>query len=145
MKKIIAFADEFGNNSFDFSSQGSHFIVTSVIMNLDELEENNKKLEAIRKKHFQTGEIKSSKVSKNHSRRKRILRELNTLNFSIYSVVVDKKKLFVLLGFSSTSYIKESIEANYLVNNRTETRTQDYIGNNIIRYELIQKEVRIKF
>lgn len=94
MKKIIAFADEFGNNSFDFESQGSHFIVTSVIMNLDELDENNKKLEEIRKKHFQTGEIKSSKVGKNNSRRKKILNELNSINFSIYSVVVDKEKLF---------------------------------------------------
>lgn len=94
MKKIIAFADEFGNNSFDFNSQGSHFIITSVIMNSDELVENNKKLEVIRKKHFQTGEIKSSKVGKNHNRRKKILKELNLVNFSIYSVVVDKRKLY---------------------------------------------------
>jgi len=94
MNKIIAFADEFGNNSFDFDTQGSHFIVTSIIMNFDELNENNIKLEKIRKKYFQTGEIKSSKVAKNHNRRKRILTELNTINFSIYSVVVDKRKLY---------------------------------------------------
>ena len=28
---ITAFADEFGNNSFDFDSQGTHFIIATVI------------------------------------------------------------------------------------------------------------------
>jgi len=94
MKKIIAFADEFGNNSFDFDSQGSHFIIASVIINYDELEEVNGQLESIRKKYFQTGEIKSSKVSKNHSRRINILEEIKAVNFSVYAVVIDKRQLF---------------------------------------------------
>ena len=29
MKKVIAFADEFGNNSFDFDTQESHFIIVA--------------------------------------------------------------------------------------------------------------------
>lgn len=53
-----------------------------------------------------------------------------------YNFSIDKWSLFVSTGVSSTSYIKESIEANYLVYDRTETRTQDSQGNNIIRYEL---------
>jgi len=60
-----------------------------------------------------------------------------------YNFSIDQKKLFVLVGFSSTSYIKESIEANYIVNNRTETRTQDYNGNNIVQYVLIQNKEKI--
>lgn len=60
-----------------------------------------------------------------------------------YNFSMDKKQLFVSVGFSSTSYIKESIEASYLVNNRTVTRTEDHIGNNIVRYELIQEEEKI--
>lgn len=48
MKKVIAFADEFGNNSFDFENQGSHFIIASVIMNQDELNEIQIQLEEIR-------------------------------------------------------------------------------------------------
>lgn len=94
MKKVIAFADEFGNNSFDFKNQGSHFIIASVIMNLDELETINSQLEAIRKKYFQTGEIKSNKVKGNHQRRLLILNSLKEINFNIYAVVIDKKKLF---------------------------------------------------
>lgn len=58
MKRVIAFADEFGNNSFDFETQGSHFIVASVIVNVSEVNEVEKQLEEIRLKYFQTGEIK---------------------------------------------------------------------------------------
>lgn len=94
MKKVIAFADEFGNNSFDFESQGSHFIIASVIINLDELPSIQNELEQIRKKHFQTGEIKSNKVKSNHKRRIRILNELSDLKFSVYAVIIDKRKLF---------------------------------------------------
>lgn len=94
MKRVIAFADEFGNNSFDFENQGSHFIIASVIMNQDELPEIQEQLESIRKKYFQAGEIKSSKVKYNHKRRILILKELQSINFSVYAVVIDKRKLF---------------------------------------------------
>ena len=90
MKKVIAFADEFGNNSFDFDSQGSHFIIASVIMNQDELGKIQNQLEEIRKRFFQTGEIKSSKVKHNHQRRILLLKELQKVNFSVYAVVIDK-------------------------------------------------------
>jgi len=94
MKKVIAFADEFGNNSFDFDTQGSHFIIASVIMNQDELSEIQVQLEEIRKRFFQTGEIKSNKVKNNHNRRILILKKLKKVNFSVYAVVIDKRKLF---------------------------------------------------
>ncbi|MFY0591060.1 DUF3800 domain-containing protein [Roseivirga sp.] len=94
MKQVVAFADEFGNNSFDFKEQGSHFIVASVIINKDELKTVNQQLEEIRKKFFQTGEIKSNKVKYNHKRRILILKELSKINYSVYAVVVDKSKLF---------------------------------------------------
>lgn len=94
MKKVIAYADEFGTNSFDFEKQSTHFIIASVIINLDELDIVNIELEKIRKRFFQTGEMKSQKVSNNHNRRELILKELNKINYSIYAVVVDKRKLF---------------------------------------------------
>lgn len=94
MRKIVAFADEFGNNSFDFQSQSTHFIIASVIINADELDVVNQQLEVVRKKFFQTGEIKSKGVSKDFNRRKLILNSLGGINFSIYAVVVDKEKLF---------------------------------------------------
>ena len=86
MKKVIAFADEFGNNSFDFETQGSHFIIASVIINQDELEEIKIQLEEVRKRFFQTGEIKSNKVSKNHKNKLELGYLLNELNkLEIYS------------------------------------------------------------
>lgn len=92
--KIVAFADEFGNNSFDFENQGSHFIIASVIVNEEKLESLRETLETIRKRYFQTGEIKSRSVASNARRRKIILNELIKLDFSIYAVIVDKRKLY---------------------------------------------------
>lgn len=94
MKKVVAFADEFGNNSFNFKEQGSHFIIASVIINNENIKSVQIQLETIRKKYFQTGEIKSQKVSKNHKRRLLILKDLQSIKFNIYSVVVDKRKLY---------------------------------------------------
>ncbi|HYH15431.1 MAG TPA: DUF3800 domain-containing protein [Flavisolibacter sp.] len=93
-KRIFAYADEYGNNSFDFTTQGTHFIVASVIINAEEKENLEQEIETIRKKYFQTGEIKSKKVGDNHQRRTLILKELAKLNFNIYALVVDKQKLF---------------------------------------------------
>ena len=93
-KGVLSFADEYGNNSFDFTKQGTHFIVASIIIDESEKESIEASLELIRKKHFQTGEIKSQNVADNHKRRQLILNEILKLNFSIYAVVVDKQKLF---------------------------------------------------
>lgn len=96
LRKIIAFADEYGNNSFDFKKEGvsTHFIIASVIINYDEIDIINQGLETIRKKFFQTGEMKSKNIGSKHKRREIILRELNKLKYSIYAVVVDKRKLW---------------------------------------------------
>lgn len=94
MNKILAFADEFGNNSFDFEKQGSHFIVATVISKSENIENLKLGVKEIRRKHkFQTGEIKSSGVAGNHTRRKNILNDIVKLNISVYAVIVDKRRL----------------------------------------------------
>lgn len=94
MPKRIAFADEFGNNSFDFKSQGSHFIVATVICNSENIADLEKSVDEIRAKHnFQTGELKSSKVAKNHKRRLSILTDIANLDISVYAVIIDKREL----------------------------------------------------
>jgi hypothetical protein len=92
--QVLAFADEFGTNSFDFDKQSSHFIVCSIIINEHDLGLLEIEVEEIRKKHFQTGETKSLKVGPNHQRRKTILEKLCQLNFQIYAVVINKKLLY---------------------------------------------------
>jgi|APLak6261690433_1056193.scaffolds.fasta_scaffold08082_1 hypothetical protein len=91
---IISFADEFGNNSFEFETQGSHFIVASILLKETELQKIENEVENIRKNNFQTGEIKSNKVATNHTRRIKILNELLELDFSIFAVIIDKRKLY---------------------------------------------------
>jgi len=92
--EITAFADEFGNSSFDFRTQGSHFIIATVICKNENLEKLHLEIDEIRKKHkFQTGELKSNKVGPNHSRRKNILLDIAKLDITIYAVIVDKTKL----------------------------------------------------
>jgi len=92
--KTLAYADEFGTNSFAFDKQSSHFIVCSIIINEHDLGLLEIEVEAIRKKFFQTGEIKSNKVNHNHKRRREILTKLCALNFQIYAVVINKKELY---------------------------------------------------
>ena len=96
IKRVIAFADEFGNNSFNFSKGdvSTHFIIASVIINVNEIDTINAELEKIRQKFYQTGEMKSKNIGTNHGRRQTLLQELTKLNFSIYAVVVDKRELY---------------------------------------------------
>ena len=91
---ITAFADEFGNNSFEFEKQGSHFIVATVICKNENLDKLKSGIDFIRKEHkFQSGEMKSSGVGPNHTRRKRILADIAKLDMAIYAVIVDKRQL----------------------------------------------------
>lgn len=100
MERIYAFTDESGAHGFDFEKDGvsSHFIITSVIVKESKVEEVREQLEIVRNKHFQTGEMKSSKIGKNHERRKRILDELLQIDFKIFSVVVDKREIATWKG-----------------------------------------------
>lgn len=92
---MIAFADEFGNNSFKFGTQGTHFIVASVLCKEENISALEQQLEEIKKDHkFQTGELKSNKVGKNQKRRIRILKDIAKMDCSFYAVIVDKRKLY---------------------------------------------------
>lgn len=91
----IAFIDEFGNNGLDFDNEGvsTHFIVTAILIGRDKLNETEEKVEKIRKSNFQTGEIKSSNIKGNDNRRLKIINELNSIDYHIFSVVIDKREL----------------------------------------------------
>lgn len=95
MIEQLAFIDEFGNNSLDFSKQdiSTHFIIAAIIIDPNELAAVENEIEKVRKEYFQTGEIKSSLVADNDNRRTKILNDLVTINFHIFAVVVDKRKL----------------------------------------------------
>ena len=94
MERVYAFTDEYGNPGWDFSKEGvsTHFIITAIIVKESDLDFLRLEVEKVRKKHFQTGEMKSIKV-KTHDRRKRIILDLLKLPFNIFSVVIDKQQL----------------------------------------------------
>ena len=60
-----------------------------------------------------------------------------------YNFIINKKKVFISSGFSSTYYFEENIEAEYIFSSRTETITQDYFGNNIVEYEFVQSNEKV--
>lgn len=96
MKQQVAYIDEFGDSSFSFEKPevSSHFIVSAIIVDQESEFSLEQDIEVIRKKYFQIGEIKSSKVGDNVERRSLILNELSKLNYKIYAVIINKQKLY---------------------------------------------------
>lgn len=95
MERIYAFTDESGNFGWDLDkpSVSTHFVISAIVVKESDVVLLRHEVEKIRSKHFQTGEMKSSHIGKNHERRKRILADLLPLPFSIFSVVIDKRLL----------------------------------------------------
>lgn len=93
MERVYAFTDEYGQFGWELEKPdvSSCFIITAIIVKESDLDLYKSKAEEIRKKHFQTGEIKSSNVSKDVKRRKRILADLSLLPFQIFAVVINKQ------------------------------------------------------
>lgn len=52
----------------------------------------------VRLKHFPDSELKSSKIGKREDLRSRILNRLGVLNFKIYCLIVDKRKIHLNSG-----------------------------------------------
>jgi hypothetical protein len=95
MNYQLAFIDEFGNNGLDFEKPdvSTHFIVTAIIVDEEKLNLIEEKLEIVRKKHFQTGEIKSKSIGDNDKRRIEILNDISTIDFHLFASIVDKREL----------------------------------------------------
>lgn len=96
MDRIFAFTDESGNSGYDFTKPdvSTHFIVTAIIVKEENKQDVIDQVESIRKKYFQTGEMKSSSIGKNHKRRVILLSELLKIDFKIFAVVIDKRMVF---------------------------------------------------
>lgn len=96
MGRTFAFVDESGNHDLDTTKSGSSgfFVVCSVIVAEENLLQAYELAEAAKIRHFQSGEIKSSKLkAKDADRRKRILMDLAELPLKLYFTVVDKRRV----------------------------------------------------
>lgn len=95
MADYLAFADEYGQPNLDTSKANvsTHYIVAAVIVNTQQRESHEAALEEVRKKHFQTGPMKSSSIGSNTRRRLRVLDDLRATGLHGRAVVVDKDLL----------------------------------------------------
>lgn len=100
MERVYAYTDESGAFGWDLDnpSVSTHFIISAIIVKESERKYMHEAVESIRKKYFQTGEIKSSHISSNHTRREKILSEVQKLPFTVFSVVFDKQALIASKG-----------------------------------------------
>lgn len=88
----VAWVDEYGDSNLDTSiaSVSGCFILTAVVLDAGAVDAVRVQVEAVRKRHFQNGEMKSSGVGKNDKRREKVLADLATVPFRFYALVVDK-------------------------------------------------------
>lgn len=143
-KRIYAFTDEAGNHGFDFSKKdlSTHFIVTSILIEEDKIDEVERQVDIVRKKYFQKGEMKSSSVGKNHKRRCIILDQLLEIDFKIFAVVVDKRGIDTSSGLQYKKSFYKFI--NNLVHKELRgafpilTICADEIGNNDYMNSFVQ-------
>lgn len=108
MERIYAFTDEYGQFGWDLnkSDVSSCFIITAIIVRASDLDIFENGAEEIRKRYFQTGEIKSSKVANSYERRKRILCDLIKLPFKIFSIVINKQECLNNMNIRGLQYKK---------------------------------------
>lgn len=131
-----AYIDEYGAFGFKFDKPNcsSHYIICAIIIENEQIPEVEASLEIIRQRHFQTGEMKSSKVGSNHPRRKRILDELIGLPFNVYLYVVDKRKIYENSGLrykkSFYKYLTNQLYEELRVNFRELMIVADELGAN---------------
>lgn len=92
----IAYIDESGNFGFNFGKDdvSTHYVVCAVVVNNEQIGEIEYKVDELRKNNFGQGEMKSSSIGKNHSRRAKILTELLLLDFSLIILIADKQAFY---------------------------------------------------
>ena len=97
MSKKIGFIDESGNKSIYFEKEGvsTFFVVSAIIMDENQISEIREKFQEIAAEFTFAPEVKSNaKAFRNIDDRLKFLKAISELDFRIYSVIVDKRKIF---------------------------------------------------
>jgi hypothetical protein len=96
LSRLIAILDEYGTNSLNIEAKdvSTHFLLNAILIKEENLEEIKKEIDKIGLKYFQGSEIKSNTVKRKHfDRRLRILTAFSKIDFTIFTLVVDKKEI----------------------------------------------------
>ena len=97
MSKKIGFIDEYGDKSILFEKDGVslYFIVTAVIVDENNIDSIKDEFNRVAKEFTKADEIKSkSKQFRKLKNRIEFLEKIDHLNYKVYSIVVDKRKIF---------------------------------------------------
>jgi len=97
LSKKIGYIDESGDKSIHFEKEGvtTFFIVTAVIIDENSVNQVREEFQEIARQFTQAPEIKSSsKAFSDFDKRIKFLKDISKLDFRIYSVIVDKRKVF---------------------------------------------------
>jgi biotin operon repressor len=107
MPEYFGFIDESGNHDLDTSKDGAskYYVVAAVVCKESQLDSLASLVEQLRKKHYGTGEIKSSKTQED--RRLRVLGDLQEIDFKFTALTVNKEDLQKTGGFPhKKSFVK---------------------------------------
>lgn len=106
--KIYAFVDESGVFGWDLTNPhvGSHFVVSAVIVEKQNLDSLRSSLNEIKQEFFPSIEMKSSTIGNDLDRRKRLLSKCFHLPFFVYTCIADKEKMqhWPGMAFKSSFY-----------------------------------------
>ena len=96
MNEVLhVFVDEYGDSNLDISKKGvtERYIVTAFCVVAPKLELAKTKLEIIREKFFQKGEMKSSSVASNDGKRLALLKRINEVDAFVVAFCADKSRM----------------------------------------------------
>ena len=136
MSKKYVYIDEFGAFGFDFDKPNvsTHFILSAVIIDEQDLESVENAVNIIKQKYFQGPEMKSSKIGKDHIKRNNILRELLSVKFKVLLFIADKRLIWENSGlrYKKTFYkfLNDKIHQELRLSFSDVTIFADEIGSN---------------
>ncbi len=90
-----AYVDAYGDTGLSTQKTGTsiYFVVAAVLVDGEHVRSVAEAADSIRAKHFQSGEIKSSKVGPDLDRRLRVLEDLTSLDFRVHADAIDKRQV----------------------------------------------------
>jgi hypothetical protein len=95
MERLHVFVDEFGDPQLDTSKPGvsSTYIVAALCVRQRALQRVASEAEAVRKRFFQTGEMKSSAIGAKDGRRLHVIRDLSKLDAFVIAFCARKSEI----------------------------------------------------
>ncbi len=107
-----AFVDEYGTPSLDLELAGvtRSYIFCAVLVSDDKVDALRAEVELVRRRHFQTGEMKSKSLGSNGQRWNGVLASLAHLPFQFAALVVNKAKIEQTTGLAFKNTFVKNVQ-----------------------------------